>query len=122
MVKSSVGVRLMDLGSTHGCIVNGEKVYSRCLVSGDTIILGDCRIDFAITEHTLDEIIMADLASSGVPDEQDVANDAVVIGQWSNGLLKIRGSRNPAVPLDVREATTNRGQDDRDSRVQEETR
>lgn len=122
MVKSSEGVRLMDLGSTNGCIVNGEKVNSRCLVSGDTIILGDCRIDFAITEHTLDEIIMADLASSGVPDEQDVANDAVVIGQWSNGLLKIRGSRNPAVPLDVREATTNRGQDDRDSRVQEETR
>ena len=84
IVKSKEGVRLMDLGSTNGSVVNGERVVSHTLSSGDIIVFGDCRIDFATTDHTLDEIIMADLVDSDLPDDQEVANDSVMNQETTN--------------------------------------
>src|SRR5688572_31944203 len=48
-------VSIIDLGSTRGTFVNGQKVNKAKLQSGDTVTLGDTRIEVAIgVEETAD--------------------------------------------------------------------
>src|SRR6476620_10261019 len=49
-------VSIIDLGSTKGTFVNGQKVNKAKLQSGDTIVVGETRIELAIgAEEMLDE-------------------------------------------------------------------
>src|SRR6478672_1557142 len=41
-------VSIIDLGSTKGTFVNGQKVNKAKLQSGDTVVVGDTRIEVAI--------------------------------------------------------------------------
>lgn len=43
---TSEGVMLVDLGSTNGTCVDGVRIDSHCLVAGESISLGDCRIEY----------------------------------------------------------------------------
>src|SRR4029079_7162441 len=43
-------VSIIDLGSTKGTFVNGQKVNKAKLQSGDTVVVGDTRIEVAIAE------------------------------------------------------------------------
>ncbi len=43
-------VSLIDLGSTRGTFVNGQKINKATLSSGDTITVGDLRIELAMEE------------------------------------------------------------------------
>src|SRR5688500_2536011 len=52
-------VSIIDLGSTKGTFVNGQKVNKAKLQSGDTIVVGDTRIEVTIGgagEDELDEL------------------------------------------------------------------
>src|SRR6266700_274338 len=51
-------VSIIDLGSTKGTFVNGQKVNKAKLQSGDTIVVGETRIELAIgaaAEDNMDE-------------------------------------------------------------------
>jgi predicted component of type VI protein secretion system len=48
-------VSIVDLGSFHGTFVNGKKVNKTKLQSGDTIVVGDTRLQIAIGEEAGDE-------------------------------------------------------------------
>lgn len=48
IASSTTGVKLMDLGSTNGSVVNGNKVHSCVLNNGDMIKLGDCEIEYCV--------------------------------------------------------------------------
>jgi hypothetical protein len=48
-------VSIIDLGSTKGTFVNGQKVNKARLQSGDTIVVGETRIEFAISAGDEDE-------------------------------------------------------------------
>src|SRR5207342_2393821 len=45
---SSQEVSLIDLGSTRGTFVNGKKINKATLESGDSITLGDTRVELTI--------------------------------------------------------------------------
>ena len=47
-VQGPDDISIIDLGSTKGTIVNGQKVNKAKLQDGDAIQLGDTRIEFAI--------------------------------------------------------------------------
>ena len=121
IVKSSDGVKLMDLGSTNGSVVNGQKVVSCNLQSGDSIVLGDCRIEFATAEPTLDDIIMADLVASKVPNGRAVAIDSLQLRRFANALPRNGKPRNLALRCSARETTSSRGQGFLNSHLQDET-
>jgi type II secretory pathway predicted ATPase ExeA len=44
------GVMLVDLGSTNGTCVDGVRIGSHCLAAGETITLGDCRIEYSLDD------------------------------------------------------------------------
>ncbi len=46
VVNSSIGVKLLDLGSTNGTIVNGHAIRKHTLQDKDKITVGDCSIEF----------------------------------------------------------------------------
>lgn len=46
VVNSSIGVKLLDLGSTNGTIVNGHAIRKHTLQDNDKITVGDCSIEF----------------------------------------------------------------------------
>lgn len=47
LIKSATDVKIIDLGSTNGTIVNGKRCSGDQIVQvGDVITLGDCRIEF----------------------------------------------------------------------------
>jgi pSer/pThr/pTyr-binding forkhead associated (FHA) protein len=46
VVNSSMGVKLVDLGSTNGTIVNGHTIRKHTLQDNDKITVGDCSIEF----------------------------------------------------------------------------
>src|SRR5215212_6304838 len=48
-------VSIIDLGSTKGTFVNGQKVNKAKLQSGDTIVVGETRIELAIGAGEEDE-------------------------------------------------------------------
>src|SRR5439155_17727707 len=45
-------VSLIDLGSMRGTYVNGRKIHKARLQSGDVLLLGDTRVELAISEVT----------------------------------------------------------------------
>jgi len=47
LVATPQGVKIVDLGSTNGTLVNGRRIKSCILRDGDEILLGDCRIQYA---------------------------------------------------------------------------
>src|SRR5690348_16523293 len=48
-------VSIIDLGSTKGTFVNGQKVNKAKLQSGDTIVVGETKIELAIGEGEASE-------------------------------------------------------------------
>lgn len=46
VVDSSIGVRLLDLGSRNGTIVNGRRIKQYALRDNDVIVIGDCKIEY----------------------------------------------------------------------------
>src|SRR5438034_9605123 len=49
-------VSIIDLGSTKGTFVNGQKVNKAKLQSGDTIVVGETRIELAIGSGEEEEV------------------------------------------------------------------
>ena len=49
-------ISIIDLGSTKGTFVNGQKVNKAKLQDGDSIVLGDIRIELAIGDASEDEV------------------------------------------------------------------
>jgi type II secretory pathway predicted ATPase ExeA len=64
IVKGNEGVNVMDLGSTNGTYVNGEKVSSHVLKYGDKIVIGDCQIEYAAADSIMDAIVAAEILGS----------------------------------------------------------
>src|SRR6185369_9517407 len=66
-------VSIIDLGSTKGTFVNGQKVNKAKLQSGDTIVVGETRIELAIGqgEETDDQVTKV-----GAPAHQDIVASA----------------------------------------------
>src|SRR5258707_2106689 len=54
-VNGPSDVSIIDLGSTKGTFVNGQKVNKAKLQSGDTIVVGETRIELAIGQGEEDE-------------------------------------------------------------------
>src|SRR5678816_2855835 len=50
-------VSIIDLGSTKGTFVNGQKVNKAKLQSGDTIVVGETRIELAIGAGEEDDVV-----------------------------------------------------------------
>src|SRR6478672_5239589 len=62
-------VSIIDLGSTKGTFVNGQKVNKAKLQSGDTIVVGETRIELAIgAADDLDDAV----TRVGAPAHQDI--------------------------------------------------
>jgi hypothetical protein len=51
---SGAGVTITDLGSTRGTFVNGQRVHKAALRTGDSILIGDSRVEIAIAEPALE--------------------------------------------------------------------
>lgn len=56
-VTGPTDVSIIDLGSTRGTFVNGQKVNKAKLQSGDTVLIGDIRIEVAVGGSDEDEEI-----------------------------------------------------------------
>src|SRR5436190_14449074 len=63
-------VSIIDLGSTKGTFVNGQKVNKAKLQSGDTIVVGETRIELSIGEAGADDDVPTRV---GAPAQQDLA-------------------------------------------------
>ncbi len=50
-VNSPAGVKLVDLGSTNGSVVNGERVERCALEQNEVIVIGDTRIEFVAADY-----------------------------------------------------------------------
>src|SRR6186713_555506 len=62
-------VSIIDLGSTKGTFVNGQKVNKAKLQSGDTIVVGETRIELAIgVGEEVDDAV----TRVGAPAHQDI--------------------------------------------------
>src|SRR5688572_30588374 len=63
-------VSIIDLGSTKGTFVNGQKVNKAKLQTGDTIVVGETKIELSIGEAgTEDEAV----TKVGAPAQSDIA-------------------------------------------------
>ena len=51
IVNAPAGVKLVDLGSTNGSIVDGERVDRCPLQENEVIVIGDCRIEFVAADY-----------------------------------------------------------------------
>ena len=51
IINSPAGVKLVDLGSTNGSIVNGERVERCALEENEVIVIGDTRIEFVAADY-----------------------------------------------------------------------
>jgi hypothetical protein len=60
-------VSIIDLGSTKGTFVNGQKVNKAKLQSGDTIVVGDTRIELAVGADEEEEIPTRVAETAGPP-------------------------------------------------------
>ncbi|MFH0901496.1 MAG: AgmX/PglI C-terminal domain-containing protein [Pseudomonadota bacterium] len=81
-VTSPTEISIIDLGSTKGTIVNGQKVNKAKLQDGDIIVLGDTRIVLGIGAAEASGPVAS--ASSGGPNRVDGAMPA--IGSAPHGL------------------------------------
>jgi len=62
-------VSIIDLGSTKGTFVNGQKVNKAKLQSGDTIVVGETKIELSIGEAGADDDVPTKV---GAPAQQDI--------------------------------------------------
>ena len=60
-------VSIIDLGSTKGTFVNGQKVNKAKLQSGDTIVVGETRIELAIGAEDEDAPTKVSVAQAPPP-------------------------------------------------------
>ncbi|HZJ68182.1 MAG TPA: FHA domain-containing protein, partial [Kofleriaceae bacterium] len=67
-------VSIIDLGSTKGTFVNGQKVNKAKLQSGDTIVVGETRIELAISSGEEDEPTKVSLAHAPAPAAEVIAS------------------------------------------------
>ena len=65
-------VSIIDLGSTKGTFVNGQKVNKAKLQSGDTIVVGETRIELAIGSGEEEEVATSVNLGAAPPAAQDV--------------------------------------------------
>jgi FHA domain len=55
---SDVAAHIIDLGSTRGTFVNGQKVNKAKLTDGDEIRIGDLRLELAISEAAVPTVVV----------------------------------------------------------------
>src|SRR6185436_8376419 len=69
-------VSIIDLGSTKGTFVNGQKVNKAKLQSGDTVVVGETRIEVAIGggEEAEEDIPTRVQAGPAAPDPSVIAS------------------------------------------------
>jgi len=67
-------VSIIDLGSTKGTFVNGQKVNKAKLQSGDTIVVGETRIELAIGAGEEDEVATAVATPAAEPAAEVMAS------------------------------------------------
>jgi hypothetical protein len=60
-------VSIIDLGSTKGTFVNGQKVNKAKLQSGDTIVVGETRIELAIGQSEDEDITRVNQGAAAAP-------------------------------------------------------
>src|SRR5512144_2269802 len=65
-------VSIIDLGSTKGTFVNGQKVNKAKLQSGDTIVVGETRIELAIGSSEDEEVTK--VSTGAVPPADVIAS------------------------------------------------
>jgi pSer/pThr/pTyr-binding forkhead associated (FHA) protein len=65
-------VSIIDLGSTKGTFVNGQKVNKAKLQSGDTIVVGETRIELAIGAGEEEDVATSVNLNAAPPAAQDV--------------------------------------------------
>ncbi len=61
-------VSIIDLGSTKGTFVNGQKVNKAKLQSGDTIVVGETRIELAIGTSEEEDVTRVNQGSAPAPE------------------------------------------------------
>jgi pSer/pThr/pTyr-binding forkhead associated (FHA) protein len=111
--RTDVGFALMDIGSSNGLRVNGERTTYRLLVSGDVVHVGDCVLRFegsgdAAAPHELRSMgaTLTDIPVPVVADEDTGPRIAVHTAEktWEVQLpgdrLTIGRERDNDVPLD----------------------
>lgn len=67
-------VSIIDLGSTKGTFVNGQKVNKAKLQSGDTIVVGETRIELAIGAGEEDDVATSVNLTAAPPASDVVAS------------------------------------------------
>jgi hypothetical protein len=56
-VSGPGSISIIDLGSTKGTVVNGQKVNKANLQDGDLIVLGDIRIELSVGDANEDDVV-----------------------------------------------------------------
>ena len=100
-VDGANNVSIIDLGSTKGTFVNGQKVNKAKLQAGDSIVVGDTRIDVAIGEEDLagaaigggeEEIptriapAMSEMAAASMRDASPSTPPPMMAGSWQDSI------------------------------------
>src|SRR5690349_18502015 len=62
-VDNAGNVHVIDLGSTRGTFVNGQKINKAKLQSGDTIVVGETKIELAIGASEEEEVTKVNTGS-----------------------------------------------------------
>ncbi len=60
-------ISIIDLGSTTGTMVNGQKINKAVLQPGDSIVLGDIRLELAIGEVAAAPVVTAAPVATPLP-------------------------------------------------------
>jgi pSer/pThr/pTyr-binding forkhead associated (FHA) protein len=58
------GAMIVDLGSTNGTSVDGYRIKEHQLVAGETITVGDCRIEYILDDNLQARFQDAETANS----------------------------------------------------------
>lgn len=90
------GFQIIDMGSSDGTFVNGERISKERLKDGDEIQLGDSRLVVSLKRATMDivdnQVMAADLA---VPSHPPVAAEAPAPMAWSADMTPDYGQYAP---------------------------
>ena len=81
-VSGPGSISIIDLGSTKGTIVNGQKVNKANLQDGDLVVLGDIRIELSVGDASEEEAVTrvnAPAAPSSSPTPAPVAPSAPTV-------------------------------------------
>lgn len=84
-------VSIIDLGTTRGTFVNGQKITKAKLQSGNTIVVGETRIELAIGAEDGDVLIQRRTAPAAslpsMPDSQSIDKGHRDIARYAMGVL-----------------------------------